>query len=97
MHTLCWYYNISSGGHHEKETDRLGHTQAHTYTRTLSVEEGGWGSMNNQMQFRFFPTRFAHTSSSPIAFGEDDDDFSSRTKTGTPKYEEHNPNSRKEG
>lgn len=53
--------------------------------------------MNNQMQFRFFPTRFAHTSSSPIAFGKDDDDFSSRTKAGTPKYEEHNPNSRKEG
>lgn len=53
--------------------------------------------MNNQMQFRFSPTRFAHTSSSPIAFGKDDDDFSSRTKASTPKYEEHNPNSRKEG
>lgn len=55
--------------------------------------------MNNQMQFRFSPE--PHSSSNPIAFGEDDDgdDFSSRTKAGssTPKYEEHNPNSRKEG
>lgn len=43
MHTLFWYYNISSGGHHEKEADRLGHTQAYTHihTRTLSVEEEG--------------------------------------------------------